>query len=124
MCVCVGNQSSETTNKVSDYAVHSDFWQKHHEAKLEDEGVHLDAAEKEAASKLAVERDNAIVAGKFIPTPRFTIERAGYDFREGEFGFGYYETSDRSNTVSEQKVSAWPKAFGGSLRVGIYKFTL
>lgn len=108
----------------SDYAVKDDFWSHHHAAarKNRSEVVGLSGEEKQAASQKAKARDAAITVGQFISVPRFTIDRPGFQFRdEGEHGSGYYKMKNQQ--VGKQ-ASLWPEKCGGSLRMGLYKFTV
>ena len=111
----------------SDYTVKSAFWNELKTAAAADAG--LEAAprqeQKEAIRRKAIARDEAIMAGKFIACPRFTIHRQGYEFRadatpDSPFGPGYYETAGRALEVVQ--ASPWPAAVGGQLRIGLYKF--
>lgn len=101
-----------------DYSTKDSFWEKLH-APQDPDRANLPEEEKMAISAKAAARDQAILAGKFISCPRFTIPRQGYEFKEGEFGFGYYETSEHVL----QKESPWPPHAGASLRIGLYNFS-
>jgi hypothetical protein len=104
---------------VSDYSVKEPFWAK---ARGGDEAArnnnNLSRAEQEAVSARSRARDDAIVQGKFIPCPRFTVSRDGYEFRvAGDLGTGYYLVAESQQDLP----SAWPRACDGVLRIGLYK---
>jgi len=115
-----GTSSEDVTTSYSDYDVKSSFWQEQHVTDSARNDLPDD--EKQKITEKAKNRDAAVVAGKFIPCPRFTIERPGYEFRDGEHGHGYYETAQRAEELT--KPSAWPEACGGKLRIGLYNFTV
>ena len=128
----------ERDNGHGDYEVRSDFWTsistRDSEARMKAAGI--PQSQKEEIRRKAAARDQAIMKGEFIPCPRFTIERRGYEFRTAaqaealknelnvpEYGSGYYETEERRETLLATS-SPWPAAMGGKLRIGLYSFAL
>lgn len=105
--------------KPSNYAVKDPFWtgQKHasEQAALEERKI-------KPAAKQGNARDAAIIAGKFIPCPNYTIERQGFVFQRGDFGPGYYGLHPGSD--NSEKPSSWPKKFQHhGLKIGLYSFS-
>lgn len=106
----------------SNYAVSDSFWtnaQPHASERRTERDSTTNGSKNNSNSK---DRDAAIVRGNFIACSRFTIKRHGFQYKDGKFGLGYYRNIEQTETAGS--VSPWPSAFDGSVRVGLYEFTV
>ena len=119
----VSSEEEKTApNRLSNYAVSDSFWTNAQPHASERRVERDSTANGSANNSNSKERDAAIVRGNFIACSRFTIERDGFEYKDGKFGLGYYRNIEQTETADS--ISPWPSAFDGSVRVGIYQFAV